>query len=128
RHYLCGVHIDASAGRLEVCDSAMVLVIAHEISGEGSVVIPRDTLDQVARLIKAPIEVAAFECLDDVVTVSVGSSTITARALDARSPEIQRVIPLELSGEPAQFAPRLTARLGKAFAFLAGDTRASAAP
>jgi DNA polymerase III sliding clamp (beta) subunit (PCNA family) len=121
RYYLIGVQVTATATatRLTATDGHALGIHQSEQQNEGvdfvEMIIPND----VIKLIKSAsknVDTVVIETADGI-TGTIGAITgaaVSFKAIDGKFPDVQRVMPQTLSGEPAQFQPYLLERFSKA--------------
>jgi DNA polymerase III sliding clamp (beta) subunit (PCNA family) len=121
RYYLIGVQVTATATatRLTATDGHALGIHQSEQQNEGvdfvEMIIPND----VIKLIKSAsknVDTVVIETADGI-TGTIGAITgaaVSFKAIDGKFPDVQRIMPKSLSGEPAQFQPYLLERFSKA--------------
>jgi hypothetical protein len=121
RFYLMGVCVTATATatRLTATDGHALGIHQSEQQNEGvdfvEMIIPND----VIKLIKSAsknVDTVVIETADGI-TGTIGAITgaaVSFKAIDGKFPDVQRIMPKSLSGEPAQFQPYLLERFSKA--------------
>ena len=121
RYYLMGVQVTATATatRLTATDGHALGIHQSEQQNEGvdfvEMIIPND----VIKLIKSASKNVDTVVIDteDGITGTIGAITgaaVSFKAIDGKFPDVQRIMPKELSGEPAQFQPYLLEKFSKA--------------
>jgi DNA polymerase-3 subunit beta len=118
RSYLNGVLVQATATttRIVATDGSVVGVFDREQKNENivfeEIIIPTDVIDTLKPDNKLPVRVLiangwlALKQYDD--------RELTFKSIDGRFPDIGRVIPSQVSGEPCQFHGSYLARIEKA--------------
>lgn len=121
RYYLIGVQVTATATatRLTATDGHALGIHQSEQQNEGvdfvEMIIPND----VIKLIKSASKNVDTVVIDtaDGITGTIGAITgaaVSFKAIDGKFPDVQRIMPKSLSGEPAQFQPYLLEKFSKA--------------
>lgn len=129
RYYLNGIYLTIVNNRPEfvATDSYRMLVFRDReqyVEGELSVIMPRDTLEQVIKSIKKD-RVVTIEIDGEIITIiDHGGMRITCNAVDGRYPDYRRVVPIDptRSGITATVNPFYLADFGTV-ARLFGNTK-----
>lgn len=135
RYYLVGLHLDYRHGRAAATDGHRLLTVPLDTSGipadqmpDGGVIVPRTAVEAAAKGGK-PDQAVGFALLPDgkIEIANAGSITIV-QAVDGVFPNVDRVIPKEISGErhPGHFNPRYWYEAAQTWSLLAGKTPAQA--
>lgn len=130
RPYLHGVHIEPRLGWACATDGAMLLFARIERADAAPLTVPYDTIKSATRGAGKNTHTATVTYRDEDTDVSVRVATQTAggaditRGEDARSyPDVLRVAPREVTGEPASYDPGLLATLQAAMREITGEPR-----
>ena len=98
----------------------------------GNIIIPNDLLKPIKAKGMVEILIGPLETKKDAkgeevpvsnarpVTLTYAGLSMSGKTLDGTFPDFRRVIPSKVSGQPAQFDPRLTGTLAKAWSILHG--------
>jgi DNA polymerase-3 subunit beta len=121
RHYLNGVHVSATATatRLTATDGHALGMFQSDQQNEGVDFVEMIISTDVIKLLKSAsktVDTVVIETADGI-TGTIGAITgaaVSFKAIDGRFPDVQRIMPKSLSGEPAQFQPYLLERFSKA--------------
>ena len=130
RPYLHGVHIEPRLGWACATDGAMLLFARITRTDAAPLTVPCDAIKSATRGAGKNTHTATVTYRDEDTDVSVRVATQTAggaditRGEDARSyPDVLRVAPSALTGEPASYDPGLLATLQAAMREITGEPR-----
>ena len=140
-HCLTGINLEI--GRKETCLVASngAMLGCYRIESEQpdadapltNIIIPNDLLKPIKSTGLVEITIGERETKDNgeseevpvsnvrPVTITYAGLSISGKTLDGEYPDFRRVIPAKVSGQPAQFDPRLIATLAKAWSILHGS-------
>jgi len=121
RFYLCGVLVDTTNRRLVSTDGHVLLVTRFFSDIEGEIV-PDFIIgrDQIVNGLKTVAKRLPVTITIDQDAVTVGA--VTGTVIDARFPDISRVIPTSISGETAHFDSELVNRVSDALILVADSS------
>jgi DNA polymerase-3 subunit beta len=127
RSYLVSVCIDVRAGDAVAVTTdghkllALPLTLADDAPAlvPGQYVIRREALEAVKPTLKRPIIVTIDPTLA-AVTLDNGNAAMHSPLMDAVYPDWRKVVPLTVSGEPAQYNADYIGAFGKAHKLLGG--------
>jgi DNA polymerase-3 subunit beta len=123
RYYLNGVCFDLSKGKIAATDGHRLFVCnGPYITAAPSVIISNETLDAALKQFTgdysrakrngdAPVRISVD---GDTITIETPIGFIAGKAVEAQYPDYMRIIPQELSGEPATINPEYLADAGEA--------------
>jgi len=119
RYYLNGVYLDFPKGRIVATTGHFMFVGQIERADVPAVIVPRELVEGALRsLTKRAREDQTIAVTIDTqdrdgnvpfLTLDTGKGSFSACAVDGRFPDYERVVPLEVSGEIAQFDADLVA-------------------
>lgn len=140
RYYLNGIalEIGATESRL-VATNGLMLGCIRIVSEQPEVaapltniIIPNDLLKSIKPSGMVEITIGDLETKDNgkgeqvpvsnsrPITLTYAGVSISGKTMDGVFPEFRRVIPSKVSGQPAQFDPRFTGTLAKAWSIIHG--------
>jgi len=115
RYYLNGVYLDFPKGRIVATTGHFMFVGQIERADVPAVIVPRELVESALRSLTKKgretfdIAVEIDTRAATAITLTSGGNSFTGQAIDGRFPEYERVVPLEVSGEIAQFDADLVA-------------------
>ena len=118
RFYLNGVYLDFPKGRMVATTGHAMFIGQIESAELPPVIVPRELVESALRsmtkkaresdqTIAVTIKVYPEAEAGTEITLDTGRGAFTGQAIDGRFPEYERVVPLKLSGELAQFDPAI---------------------
>lgn len=128
RHYLNGVYVDNTHGRVVATDGHSMLIaqladVKHGVSGE-SFAVPRAALELALKAAPKYLDVLRVEhspaTADTAAQLRIGD--VNTAPMDGKYPDYERVVPTKpFSGERATVAPDKLATAYRALSLMAGD-------
>ena len=112
RYYLNGVYLDFPKGRIVATNGHIMFVGQIETATLPPVIVPRELVEGALRsLTKRARETfdIAISIDGDAITLTTAGNSFSGNRIDGRFPEYERVVPLKVSGELAQFDADLVA-------------------
>jgi hypothetical protein len=127
RSYLVSVCIDvrADAAVAVATDGHKLLALPLELADDAPALVPgqyivrREALESVKPTLKRPIVVTIDPTLA-AATLDNGSAAVHSPLMDDKYPDWRRVVPLSVSGEPAQYDANYIGAFGKVHKLLGG--------
>jgi DNA polymerase III subunit beta len=127
RSYLVSVCIDVRAtdAVAVATDGHKLLALPLQLADDAPALVPgryiirREALESVKPTLKRPIIVTVDPTLA-AVTLDNGTAAMHSPLMDAVYPDWRKVVPLTVSGEPAQYSADYIAAFGKAHKLLGG--------
>lgn len=127
RTYLVSVCIDvrADAAVAVATDGHKLLALPLELADDAPALVPgqyivrREALESVKPTLKRPIIVTIDPTLA-AATLDNGNAAVHSPLMDATYPDWRRVVPLSVSGEPAQYNADYIGAFGKVHKLLGG--------
>ena len=121
RYYLNGVHVSATATmtRLTATDGHALGMYQSDQHNESVDFVEMIISNDVIKLLKSAsknVDTVVIET-EDGLTGTIGAimgAAVSFKAIDGKYPDVQRVIPQSISGEPAQYQPYLLEKFSKA--------------
>lgn len=140
RYYLNGIalEIGAAESRLVATNGSMlgcIRIVSEQpevATPLTNIIIPNDLLKSIKPSGMVEITIGDLETKDNgkgeqvpvsnsrPITLTYAGVSISGKTMDGIFPEFRRVIPSKVSGQPAQFDPRFTGTLAKAWAIIHG--------
>lgn len=140
RYYLNGIalEIGATESRLVATNGAMlgcIRIVSEQPEVAApltNIIIPNDLLKSIKPSGMVEIAIGDLETKDNgkgeevpvsnarPVTLTYAGLSMSGKTLDGTFPDFRRVIPSKVSGQPAQFDPRFTGTLAKAWSIIHG--------
>lgn len=140
RYYLNGINLEIGRKetRLVATDGAMLGCFRVESEQPDvdapltNIIIPNDLLKAIKPSGMVEITIGELETKDDgkgekvpvsnarPVTLTYAGLSMSGKTMDGKFPDFRRAIPAKVSGQPAQFDPRFTGTLAKAWSILHG--------
>lgn len=140
RYYLNGINLEIGRKetRLVATDGAMLGCFRVESEQPDvdapltNIIIPNDLLKPIKPTGLVEITIGELETKDNgkgeevpvsnarPVTLTYAGLSMSGKTVDGKFPDFRRVIPAKVSGQPAQFDPRFTGTLAKAWSILHG--------
>ena len=140
RYYLNGINLEigATESRLVATDGSMLGCFRVESEQPEvdapltDIIIPNDLLKAIKPSGMVEITIGELETKDNgkgekvpvsnarPVTLTYAGLSMSGKTMDGKFPDFRRVIPAKVSGQPAQFDPRFTSTLAKAWSILHG--------
>lgn len=136
RHYLNGINLEIGRNEARLVASNGAMLGCFRVESEQpdvdapltNIIIPNDLLKPIKTTGLVEITIGERETKDNgpvsnvrPVTITYAGLSISGKTLDGEFPDFRRVIPSKVSGQPAQFDPRLIATLAKAWSILHGS-------
>jgi hypothetical protein len=127
RSYLVSVCIDvrADAAVAVACDGHKLLALPLTLTDDAPALVPgcyiirREALESVKPTLKRPIIVTIDPTLA-AATLDNGNAAVHSPLMDEQYPNWRRVVPLSVSGEPAQYSAEYIGAFGKVHKLLGG--------
>lgn len=140
RYYLNGIalEIGAAESRLVATNGSMlgcIRIVSEQPEVTApltNIIIPNDLLKSIKPSGMVEITIGDLETKDNgkgeqvpvsnsrPITLTYAGVSISGKTMDGIFPEFRRVIPSKVSGQPAQFDPRFTGTLAKAWSIIHG--------
>ena len=140
RNYLNGIalEIGATESRLVATNGSMlgcIRIVSEQPEVTApltNIIIPNDLLKSIKPSGMVEITIGDLETKDNgkgeqvpvsnsrPITLTYAGVSISGKTIDGIFPEFRRVIPSKVSGQPAQFDPRFTGTLAKAWSIIHG--------
>ena len=140
RYYLNGINLEIGRKETRLVASDGTMLGCFRVESEQpdvdapltDVIIPNDLLKPIKPTGLVEIIIGELETKDNgkgekvpvsnarPVTLTYAGLSMSGKTLDGKFPDFRRVIPSKVSGQPAQFDPRFTGTLAKAWSILHG--------